>query len=62
MNLLQFLKLSAAYCIFILTFNFFRDIGGYLYGVYGATLLQMSIEVNQYPLTIDLEGNKYPQA
>jgi hypothetical protein len=28
----------------------------------GATLLQMSIEVIQYPLKIALEGNQYPLA
>ncbi len=44
-NLLQFLKLSVASCIFN-----------------GATLLKMSIQVIQYPLTTALEGNQYPLA
>jgi hypothetical protein len=47
MNLLQFLKLSVAVCIFILTFSFFRGIAKRLplSLLIRATLLQMSIEV-----------------
>jgi hypothetical protein len=61
MNLLKFLKLSVASCIFILTFSFFGGIvKGCLFFVNGATLLQMPVEVIQYPLTIALEGNHHP--
>jgi hypothetical protein len=52
------LKLSVASCIFILTFC--KQVASFFGS--GTTLLQMSIEVIQYPLTIALEGNQYPLA
>jgi hypothetical protein len=64
MNLLQFSKLSFSSCMYF-NFNFkflqryWKKVASFL--VNGATLLQMSIEVIQYPLTTALEGNPLPK-